>query len=266
MPFVEVEGVRLHYVDVGVGDPPVVLLHAFPLHSDMWAAQVACLAAGHRVIVPDLVGFGKSDAPDDPDAYSMAGYVRQVVALVEELALGPIVLGGLSMGGYVAFSLIARNRDLLAGLILADTRAGRDMPDVLQRRTDQQEQVRQGQTEALVETLLPGLLAPATLENRPLLVEQVRRIMLSNPPAGIIGGLEAMKGRPDSLPHLATLKVPTLAIVGDQDGPSPPGVVRVWQERIPGSQLVVIPDAGHLSNMESPEAFNEAVTDFLDAL
>ncbi len=266
MPFVEVEGVELHYVDVGVGDPPVVLLHAFPLHSDMWAPQVACLAANHRVIVPDLKGFGKSSAPDDAESYSMGDYVRQVLGLVQVLRLERIVLGGLSMGGYVAFSLIPRLLDLLAGLVLADTRAGRDTPEVFQRRTDQQEQVRREGTEALVETLLGGLLAPDTLENRPQLVEQVRRIMVSNPPAGFVGGLQAMKGRPDSLPTLVGIKVPTLVLVGAHDLPSPPDVVRVWQERIPGSELVVIPNAGHLSNMEDPDTFNAALVDFLDRL
>ncbi len=262
----EVEGTNLHYVDVGVGDPPVVLLHGFPLHSDMWAPQVACLAAGHRVVVPDLKGFGKSPAPDDPGTYSMADYTRQVVGLIRVLGLEGVVLGGLSMGGYIAFSLVARNLDLLAGLVLADTRAGRDTPEVAQRRTDQQEQVRREGTDALVETLLGGLLAPQTLEDRPKLVEQVRRIMASNPPAGFVGGLEAMKTRPDSLPNLGAIKVPTLVLVGAHDAPSPPDVVRVWQQRIPGSELVVIPGAGHLSNMEDPDTFNAAITDFIDRL
>ncbi len=262
----EVEGAQLHYVDVGVGDPPVVLLHAFPLHSDMWAPQVACLAATHRVVVPDLKGFGKSSAPDDPEAYSMGDYVRQVLGLAQILGLERIVLGGLSMGGYVAFSLVARHLDLLAGLVLADTRAGRDTPEVFKRRTDQQEQVRQEGTDALVETLLGGLLAPSTLEGRPQLVEQVRRIMASNPPAGFIGGLEAMKARPDSLPTLGAVKVPTLVLVGEHDAPSPPDVVRVWQQRMPESELVVIPGAGHLSNMEDPDTFNAALVDFIDRL
>jgi len=264
--FAEVEGVRLHYVDVGAGDVPVVLLHAFPLHSDMWAHQVAGLAAGHRVIVPDLKGFGKSSAPDDPSLYSMSDYARQVAALLDGLGVERVVLGGLSMGGYVAFSFVASYVDRVAGLVLADTRAGRDTPEIFQRRTSQQEQVRSDGTEALVETLLEGLLAPETMQTRPLLVEQVRRIMSANPPAGFIGGLEAMKGRPDSLPHLSTIKVPTLVLVGEHDTPSPPTVVKVWQERMPNSRLVVLPGAGHLSNLESPDLFNAEVSDFLDTL
>ncbi|HVF15007.1 MAG TPA: alpha/beta fold hydrolase [Acidimicrobiales bacterium] len=266
MPYVEVAGVRLHYVDVGAGDVPVVLLHAFPLHSDMWAHQVACLAAKHRVIVPDLKGFGKSSAPDDETAYSMSDYARQVAGLLQELGVERVVLGGLSMGGYAAFAFLAAHVDMVAALVLADTRAGRDTPEVFQRRTDQQEQVRREGTSNLVETLLTGLLAPETLDGRPQLVEQVRRMMASNPPAGFVGGLEAMKGRADSLPHLSVIKVPALVLVGEHDGPSPPNVVKVWQERIPGSRLVVIPGAGHLSNLEAPEVFNAEVSDFLDTL
>ncbi len=266
MPFADVGGVRLHFVDVGVGDPPVVLLHAFPLHSDMWAHQVACLAARHRVIVPDLKGFGKSDAPDEPTAYSMADYGRQLEGLLRHLSVERIVLGGLSMGGYVAFSFVASHPDVVAGLVLADTRAGRDTPEVFQRRTDQQEQVRREGTEAVVETLLAGLVSEQTMGTRPQLVEQIRRIMSSNPPAGFIGGLEAMKGRPDSLPQLGTIAAPTLVLVGEHDTPSPPNVVRVWQERIPNSRLVVVPGAGHLSNLESPDVFNDEVSDFLDTL
>jgi len=271
VPFVEVEGVRLHYVDLGVGDPTVVLLHAFPLHSDMWAPQVACLAAGHRVIVPDLKGFGKSSAPDDVSAYSMADYAAQVAGLLRELGIERAVLGGLSMGGYVAFSFLAAHIDMVEGLVLADTRAGRDAPEVLQRRTDQQEQVRRegipGPGPAgLVETLLAGLLAPATRETRPQLVDQVRRMMASNPPAGYIGALEAMKNRPDSTDLLGGFSVPALVLVGEHDGPAPPDVVRHWQERLPDSRLVVVPGAGHLSNLEAPAVFNAEVSDFLDRL
>lgn len=271
MPFVEVEGTRLHYVDVGVGEPAVVLLHAFPLHSDMWAPQVACLAAGHRVIVPDLKGFGKSSAPDDPAEYSMAAYADEVAGLLRLLGVERMVLGGLSMGGYVAFTFLAAHGDMVEGLVLADTRAGRDTSEIRQRRTDQQEEVRREATtgavgSGLVETLLGGLLSPAAPEHRPQLVDHVRRVMASNPPAGYIGALEAMKNRPDSNDRLASVSVPTLVLVGEHDGPSPPDVVREWQERIPGSRLVVLPGAGHLSNLESPDVFNAEVTDFLERL
>lgn len=266
VPFVDVASTRLHYVDVGAGDPPVVLVHAFPLHSEMWAAQVACLAANHRVVVPDMKGFGRSDAPEDDGAYTMAAYAEELAGLLRHLGLDEVVLGGLSMGGYITFSFLAGHMDMVRGLVLADTRAGTDPPEVLQRRTDQQAQVRRDGTQALVETLLGGLLAPATRETRAELVDHVRQMMLSNPPAGFVGGLEAMKGRPDATPHLGAIAAPTLVLVGEHDGPSPPELVRGWQEQIPSSELVVVPGAGHLSNLEEPDHFNSALTDFLERL
>jgi 3-oxoadipate enol-lactonase len=265
VPFADVEGTRLHYLDVGTGDPPVVLLHAFPLQAEMWAPQLACLSARTRVIAPDLKGFGRSDAPDDRSQYTMERYAAEVAGLLEHLGIGRIVLGALSMGGYVAFALLRGHADLVAGLVLADTRAAADTPEVLERRTSQQDLVGREGAAAVVDTLLATLLTEHTRSSRPELVAQVRRLM-ANPDAGYIGALEAMKGRPDATPELAGIGVPTLALVGEHDGPSPPDVVRSWQEQIPGSRLVVLPGAAHLSNLEAADEFNAAVDDFLAGL
>jgi 3-oxoadipate enol-lactonase len=173
-----------------------------------------------------------------------------------------VVLGGLSMGGYVSFAFLRQYRERVAGLILADTRPGADTPQVYERRTDQQDQVARIGTAALIETLIEGLLCDETRAQRSELVERVRGLM-ANPAAGYIGALEAMKHRPDSTAELAAISVPTLVLVGEEDGPSPPDVVRDMQERIPGAQLAVLPRAGHLSNLEAAEEFNAAVAAFL---
>ncbi len=262
MPFADVGGTRLHYIDVGAGDVPVVLLHAFPLQAEMWAPQVACLSARTRVIAPDLKGFGRSDAPDDRSAYTMDTYAAEVAGLLDQLGVEQIVLGGLSMGGYVAFAFLRRNAAMVAGLVLADTRAAADTPEVLKRRTSQQDTVSGQGADAVVDALVDGLLSERTKSNRPELVAQVRRLM-ANPDAGYIGGLEAMKGRTDATSELAGIAVPTLALVGEHDVPSPPDVVRGWQERIPDSRLAVLPGAGHLSNLEASDEFNAAVDDFV---
>jgi len=265
VPFAEVGGTRLHYLDVGAGDLPVVLLHAFPLHAEMWAPQLACLAARTRVIAPDLKGFGRSDAPDDRSVYTMDSYAAEVAGLLEHLGVERMVLGGLSMGGYVAFAFLRRHAAMVAGLVLADTRAAADTPEVLERRTSQQDMVADQGAGAVIDTLLAGLLTEDTRSNRLELVAQVRSLM-ANPDAGYIGGLEAMKGRPDATPELGGIGVPTLALVGEHDGPSPPDVVRSWQERIPDSRLVVLPGAAHLSNLEAADEFNAAVDDFFAGL
>ena len=265
MPFAEVDGVRLHYIDAGSGEPALVLLHAFPLHSGMWAPQVEHLSAQRRIIAPDLLGFGASDAPESMFRYTMAGAADLVAGLLDRLGLRRVVVGGLSMGGYVAFAFLRQYADRVAALILADTRPGADTTEAFERRTDQQDQVTRIGTEALIETLLEGLLCDATRTERPEIVEWVRRLM-ANPPAGFIGALEAMKLRPDATEELAKISVPTLVLVGEDDALSPPDVARDMQERISGAELAVLPRAGHLSNIEAAHEFNAAVGAFLSRL
>lgn len=268
MPTATLEGTTLHYLDQGSGQPAVVLLHAFPLRAAMWQGQIDALASRVRVVAPDLVGFGDSDAPDDPSAYSVDGWADDVARLLDHLELDRVVVGGQSMGAYVAFAFLRRHRSRLAGLVLADTRPTADSPEVHERRVRQQEQISAGGEAGkneVIEGLLQTLLCADTHEHRPDVVETARRLM-DNPPAGFVGALEAMKRRPDSVADLASVDVPTLVLVGDQDVPSPPDVVETMHQGIPGSELFVVPGAGHLSGLEAPEAFNAALVDFVSRL
>lgn len=265
MPTMAVDGTTMHYVDVGSGGTPVVFLHAFPLHSGMWAPQLDALSHRCRMVAPDLKGFGASDAPEDVSAYSMTAYADEVAGLLAALALERVVVVGLSLGGYVAFSLLDRHRSAVAALVLADTRAGTDSEQVLDRRIKQQEQVKEEGTVPVVDALVGTLLSEHTHHHRPEVVVQARRLM-DNPPAGFVGALEAMKSRPDATGWLDTIDVPTLVLVGDGDQPSPPEVAAEMHRRIQGSRFTVLPNAGHLSNLEAPDAFNQALAGFLDEL
>jgi 3-oxoadipate enol-lactonase len=265
VPFVEVDGVRLHYTDTGSGEPALLLLHAFPLHSGMWAPQIEHLASHRRVIAPDLPGFGASEAPQSMYRYTMTGFADLVAGLLKQLRLTHVVLAGLSMGGYVAFAVMRQHVERVAALVLADTRAGADTHLAFDRRTDQQDQVARIGTTTLIEELLGGLLSDRTRAERLDVVEHVRRLM-ANSAAGYIGALEAMKHRPDATAELAGIAVPTLVVVGADDSLSPPEVARDMHERIKGSKLAVLPGAGHLSNLEAPDAFNAALGSFLARL
>lgn len=264
VPFAEVDGLRLHYLDAGSGEPALVLLHAFPLHAGMWAPQFEALAGERRVIAPDLPGFGASDAPDSMYRYTMMGFADLVAGLLKHLRLREVALCGLSMGGYVAFAVLRQHAERVSSLVLADTRAAADTSAVFDRRTDQQDQVARIGTTTLIEELLGGLLSERTRASRLDVVGQVRRLM-ANTPAGYIGALEAMKHRPDATAELAGIAVPTLVVVGEDDTLSPPDVARDMQNRIPGSELAVLAGAGHLSNLEAPDAFNAALSGFLAA-
>ena len=261
MPEATIDGTLVHYLDQGDGEPALVLLHAFPLRAAMWSPQLDALAAT-RVVVPDLLGFGASDAPDDLSAYSVDIWADLVAGLLDHLGLERVILGGLSMGGYAAFAFHRRHRSRLAGLVLADTRPGPDTPEAAERRRSQIRQLHEGGQAELVETLLGGLLGEYTRRHRPDVVAAARALMDSSP-AGFRGALDAMIRRPDSTPDLATIDVPTLVVVGDQDALATPEVARAMHAAVPGADLAVVPGAGHLSSLEAPAAFNAALADFV---
>ncbi|MFN2607917.1 MAG: alpha/beta fold hydrolase [Acidimicrobiales bacterium] len=263
MPLTTVAGTPVHFLDAGGGDPPVVLLHAFPLPAAMWGDQVEALARHRRVVAPDLPGFGSTPAPAEPRAATIDDLAAVVAGLVDHLGIGPVVVGGLSMGGYVAFALLRRRPDLVAGLVLADTRAGADTAEVAERRTAQQAQAEAEGAAAVTEPMLGTLLSEETRAERPAVVERARSLMAANRPDGIVAALEAMKGRPDATGELAALDLPTLVVVGEHDGPSPPSEAEAMATAIPGARLEVIPGAGHLSNLERPELFTAALETFL---
>ena len=265
MPQVTKDSRTINFADTGGSGTPVLLLHAFPLHSGQWESQIEALSDRFRFITPDLMGFGGSDAPDDAASYSMDSYADDAAAVLDELGLDKVVLAGLSMGGYIAFAFLRRHGDRVSALVLADTKAEADPPEGKEKRTNQQAQVRSEGTAALIEGLTGALLAEATRAKKPDVVETVKKLM-DNPPAGFVGALEAMKNRPDSTAELSSIGVPTLVIVGENDGVTTPANARTLHENIGGSRLVVIPEVGHLSNLEAPEAFNGALAEFLSGI
>ena len=265
MPQVTRDARTINYSDTGGSGTPVLLLHAFPLHSGQWEGQIEALSDRFRFITPDLMGFGGSDAPADESLYSMDSFADDAAAVLDDLGLDKVVLAGLSIGGYISFAFLRRHRDRVSGLVLADAKSEDDPPEGKEKRTNQQAQVRSEGTAALIDTLTGALLAESTREKKPDVVETVKKLM-DNPPAGFIGALEAMKNRPDSSAELAAIDVPTLVIVGENDAVTPPDAARKLHENIGGSRLVVIPEAGHLSNLEAPEAFTGALAEFLGSL
>jgi 3-oxoadipate enol-lactonase len=243
----------------------LLLIHGFPLDSGMWVPQLEELGGFARVIAPDLRGHGESEAVTSP--YSMEMLAHDCVGLLEHLAIRPpVVVCGLSMGGYVAFELYRQYPELVAGLILVATRAGADSEEAKANRDNAAENVRANGVPALVEGMLPKLLAPQTAAADPALVDVVRAIMLATSPEGAVGALQAMRDRPDSTPTLAEIDVPTLIIHGRDDQLIPLAEAEAMHQAIKGSRLVALPDAGHLPNLENPELFNDAVIDFLEEI
>ncbi len=183
---------------------------------------------------------------------------------LDDLQVGEMVLVGLSMGGYVAFPLLRRLGDRVRALVLADTRATADSDRAATDRQLLAAQVEREGIDAAVSELLPRLLAPTTLQGDPELVERVRAIALENKVQGVVGALRAMAARPDSTPQLPRIRCPVLVLVGEHDAVTPPDEAREMARRIPNARVEVLPRAGHLSNLEAPEAFSAALAEFAD--
>ena len=249
--------VRLDHIEAGSGRPVLLLLHAFPFPAAMWQPQLDGLSDVARVVAPELAPHRHDSLDDIADS---------VAALVDELDLAPVVVGGLSMGGYVAFAFLRRHRSLVKGLILADTRAGADTDEVRERRTSQQATVAEDGTRPIVEAMLKGLPGQHTKDDRPDVMAELERLMGQVGPEDVTAALEAMKRRPDSTPDLAGIDIPTLVIVGDQDTLSPPDVAEETAQALPNAELAVIPNVGHVSNLEDPGLFNQVVRAYLERL
>jgi 3-oxoadipate enol-lactonase len=254
-------GGMMSYREFGEG-PPIVLLHAFPLDGRMFEPQAEALAGFRRLITPDYPGFGRSPrVPAQPDVRYYAEGVR---GLLDRLKLDRVVLGGVSMGGYVVFECLRLFPERISALILANTRPEPDSEEIRENRKKMARRVAEEGVGALIELQMGRLLAPETLENNERVVEKVRAMILESNPNGVVAALGAMRERPDSTPLLEKIEVPALVIGGEEDGISSPEVMGAMAEKIPDSRHVTLPRAGHLSNLEAPEGFNAALREFLE--
>jgi 3-oxoadipate enol-lactonase len=237
----------------------LVLVHAFPMGARMWDAQRDALD-GWNVVTPSLAGFdGRPSIADR----SMAGYARDLLDTLDALHVNEAVFGGLSLGGYVLFELLRQAPARVSGLILADTRTSVDTPERRAARERSIAVARTGGARAIADEMVPALLGPTTHARRPDVVARVRALIESQTSDTIVAGLQALMTRVDSAAVLPTIAVPTTIIVGDEDTITPPSDAAFMQARIPGSRLITIHGAGHMSNLEDPAAFNEALNEAL---
>lgn len=259
-----VDSVDIGYDDIGTGgEVPLLFIHAFPLNRTMWAPQVSALVERCRCVAADLRGFGESSILPP---YSMEQYADDLAHLLDQLRIDRVILVGCSMGGYASFAFWRRHKARVRAMVLADTRAGADTEEMLARRRNLIEVARSEGATAVANLQIPSLVGKTTREKQPDTYDAIHRMIAQAPVEGIVGALEAMMVRPDSTATLATIDVPTLVIVGEEDVPTPPKEAFAMAERIPGSRVEVIGQAGHLSNLERPAAFNHLLTEFLGAL
>ncbi len=257
---VAVNGVSLHYEDEGAGTP-LLLIHGFPLASNIWKRQIEGLKKDFRVIAPDLRGFGRSEAPSA--GYSMDSYSDDVAGLMDHLGLRSAVVCGMSMGGYVLLNLLDRYRERIKGACFMVTRCGADDADGKARRTALAEEVMRSGVDVAAEAFARILFAPGAVERTPEIAAEIADLMLGMNRDGLAGGLVAMRERPDYCGRLSGFRLPALVIGGAQDQAIPVEESRILARLLPDASLVIIPDSGHMVMMEQPEAVNSALAGFL---
>jgi len=262
-----VNGIRMAYSDSGAGEPVVLLVHGYPLNRSMWDPQLGVLRSIARVVAPDLRGFGASEA-GPPGPLTMDQHADDLAALLEVLEIRvPVVFCGLSMGGYVGFAFWRRHGERVGAFVLADTRAVPDTPEGVARRHVIAAEAELSQSSRpAIDDMLPRLFSPHLPLGKGALPEQLTLGMMRGSSArAVADGARGLALRPDSVPDLPSIDVPTLVMVGEHDQLTVPADSELIASRIPHARLVKIDQAGHMSNLENPQAFNDALVDFVRA-
>ncbi len=248
---------------------PILFVHGFPLTHDMWRSQTDAFGKGHRVIAPDLRGFGESKltGATATTALTMEAFADDLHVLLHAVFVDrPVVLCGLSMGGYIAWQFVRKYRDQLKALILCDTRATGDSPEQAAGRHKLAEQVLTLGSNAAVDVMLPRLVSPKTAEHQPGVVSDLRKMILRNSSVSIAATLRGLAERPDCTQMLPSIDVPTLVLCGQDDQITPMPEMKTMARAIPGAQFVEVADAGHMSPMENPRVVNASIDRFLKSI
>ncbi|MCW6006282.1 alpha/beta hydrolase [Micromonospora sp. CPCC 205371] len=264
MTTVTLGDITIGYDDKGSG-PPLVLIHGHPFDRSMWTPQVEAFTAhGWRVIAPDLRGYGQSTVV--PGTTRLGDFARDIAALLDRLGVDGFVLGGLSMGGQIAMECYRLFGERIHGLVLADTFAAAETDEGKAWRNALADRLLHEGMAPYASEVLPKMMAPHNVAAQPAVAAHVLRMMRAAPATGAAAALRGRAERPDYVPLLPTIAVPTLVVVGSDDEYTPVADAEILQGGIPDATMVVIEGAGHLPNLERPAEFNKAVTHFLTHL
>jgi 3-oxoadipate enol-lactonase len=254
----------MEYEERGKGIP-LIFIHGYPLNKTLWEPQFDALSDVARVIAPDLRGHGGSDPV--PGIYTMRLMAEDIKELIDNLKIEqPVILCGLSMGGYICFEFMRNYPHKLKGMILAATRATADSIEAKVSREEAAATAQERGSEAIANMLLPKMLAPVTYEKRPDVVERARNLMVNISTQAIVGDLMGMKNREDSTPFLKDINTPVLILHGGDDQIIPRAEVDLMKNEFKAAKLEILPEAGHLLNIEQPDLFNQAVRKFIQSI
>ncbi len=248
-----------------LGDgPPVVLLHPFPANRELWKPAAQLLISKYRVILPDLRGHGDSDVGEGPA--TMEKHAADLIRVLDDADIGRSPFVGVSIGGYALFEFWRRYRGRVAGLMFCNTKAGPDNAEGRATRLKAAEEVLERGTDQFFESTVKKLLGKTTLDSRPDLAEGALRMMKKMSPQDVAMVQRGMAERPDSIPTLKTINVPTIIVTGDEDSMTGVAEAQLMHQNIGGSEMKVVAKAGHYSPWEQPEEVGRIVRQFLDSI
>jgi 3-oxoadipate enol-lactonase len=257
----------LTYLQAGPDKPgthTLILLHAFPLSAEMWKPQLYTLGkAGYRVIAPNAFGI---DGSDEKAEWNFTDYAHELAALMDSLGIAKATITGLSMGGYQAFEFYRHYPEKIVSLVLCDTRAEADAPAAREQRGEFMKAVESEGAEEAIRRMVPNYFSAEAYESSPELPAEVSDIIRRQPAKVINAAMRAIMTRSDSTPLLGSITCPVLVICGSEDRMTTPQTAEDISVRVRGSRLILLGGAGHISNMEQPDAFNRALLEYLRAV
>ncbi|MFN0157103.1 MAG: alpha/beta fold hydrolase [Bacteroidota bacterium] len=252
----------INYVDAGSPNAmPVVFLHGFPFSHEMWKPQLDVVSKSYRAVAYDIRGHGDSYVGDGQ--FTIEGHVDDLIALLDHLKIQRCVIVGLSMGGYVTLRALERNPERFTAAVLCDTRSEADGNEAKLKRAASIVAVKKSGSAAFADGFVKAVFAPETFTQNPAATEAIHRTIKLTQPLSIAGTLLALAARTDTTASLPSIKIPVLILVGEKDVVTPPAASQSMHEKIPGSELHLIPNAGHMSNIENPAEFNLHLLAFL---
>lgn len=242
-------------------NPPIVFLHGFPLSSNMWQKQITAFQENFYCITPDFRGFGSS--VPSTGLHTMEGFADDIIFLINTLYLKKPVLCGLSMGGYAALRIAEKAPELFSGLILCDTKSGSDSDEVKLKRAAAIKRIQEEGAEGYIKDFVKGIFYQSFIERYFGEFEKLNAQWMKTPPEGVIGGLLAMMGRTDTTEAIKKFTFPVLCICGSFDALTPPAQMKDMARSAPQGEYFEVPEAGHMSPLENPEAVNKKIMEFL---
>ncbi|MEQ1584346.1 MAG: alpha/beta hydrolase [Cyclobacteriaceae bacterium] len=259
---IQANGINVGYLEQGVSTGiPLIFIHGFPFNKEMWSTQLTALSDSHRCIAYDVRGHGDSEA--GAAQFIIPQFADDLFSFLDALKIDKAIVVGLSMGGYIALHAIKKNPTRIAGLLLCDTQCASDTQEGRDKRKKTIAFIQKNGLEVYTEESLKNLFAPGSLQSKKEEVQFIRNTILKTRPESICLTLQALADRAETCSALEQIKVPVLILVGKEDKITSPEMAEKMHRLINNSELQIIENAGHLSNLENPEQFNEHIKSFL---